>query len=178
MSDEVTASSRTSRRDRRTSRRDRFGPNAAERVSAGCYGALVSATTLIGLTETSLGSLVLVVVLTNLIYFATHVFAYTISSPSSSDQTGWQAVRHHVVVSAPMVSVTFVPIALVVVLDLVGVDRETAVLVGVMAALAYLVAVATGGAFFRGLRPLAVTLVGVLTGLISVALIAAKFSIH
>ena len=43
---------------------------------------------------------------------------------------------------------------------------------------AYLVVVATGGAFLRGLRPLAVTLVGVLTVLVSMALVAAKFSLH
>lgn len=162
----------------RTSRKDRFGPNAAERISAGCYGALVAAATLIGLTETSLGSLILVVVLTNLTTFATHVFAYTIGSPSDADHVGWAAVRHHMVVSAPMVSVTFVPVALVVVLDLTGVERETAVLVGVIAALAYLVVVATGGAFLRGLRPLAVSLIGVLTVLVSVALVAARFSLH
>ncbi|MFB2580486.1 hypothetical protein ACEXQD_04485 [Herbiconiux sp. P15] len=162
----------------RARRRERFGPDAAERISAGCYGALVAATTLIGLTETPMGSLILVVVLTNLIYYATHVFAYTIGAPGGSGEAGWPAVRHHLVVSAPMVSVTFVPIALVVVLDLAGVDRETAVLVGVMAALAYLVAVATGGAFVRGLRPLAVLLVGVLTFAIAIALVAAKLSLH
>ena len=162
----------------RAERRGRFGPDAGERISAGCYGALVAATTLIGLTETSTGSLVLVVVLTNLIYYATHVFAYTVGAPSGPGDAGWPAVRHHLAVSAPMVSVTFVPIALVVVLELVGVDRETAVLAGVMAALAYLVIVATGGAFVRGLRPIAVVLVGVLTFLVSAALVLAKFSLH
>ena len=162
----------------RARRRERFGPDAGERISAGCYGALVAATTLIGLTEASTGSLVLVVVLTNLIYYATHVFAYTVGAPTGEGEAGWPAVRHHLVVSAPMISVTFLPIALVVVLELVGVENETAVLVGVMAALAYLVVVATAGAFVRGLRPLAVVLVGALTLLVAVALVAAKLSLH
>jgi len=161
----------------RTSRAP-IGPDAAERVSAGCYGALVAATTLIGLTETSTRSLVLVVVLTNLIYYATHVFAYTIGGPTDGEPSGWRSVRHHLAVSAPMISVTFLPVLLVIVLDLFGVDRSDSLIAGVIAALVYLVAVATGGAYLRGLRPLAVFLVGVLTFLVSAALVLAKLSLH
>jgi hypothetical protein len=164
----------------RKTRRGRFGADAGERISAGCYGALVAASTLVGLTEASTGSLILIVVLTNLIYYATHVFAYTVGSPAEDEgeRAGWPAVRHHLAVSAPMVSVTFLPVALVVVLELVGVDRESSVLAGVVVALSYLVVVATGGAFVRGLRPVTVILVGVLTLVVSVALIAAKLSLH
>ncbi|MCS5723026.1 hypothetical protein N1028_13475 [Herbiconiux sp. CPCC 203407] len=161
-------------------RGSRFGPDAGERISAGCYGALVAASTLVGLTEASTGSLILIVVLTNLIYYATHVFAYTVGSPGEEgdEKAGWPTVRHHLAVSAPMVSVTFLPVALVVVLEVVGVDREPSVLAGVIVALAYLVVVATGGAFVRGLRPVTVVLVGVLTLVVSVALVAAKLSLH
>lgn len=159
-------------------RKNRFGPDAAERISAGCYGALVAATTLIGLTETSTSSLVLIVVLTNLIYYATHVFAYTIGAPATDETSGWVTVRHHLAVSAPMVSVTFAPVILVIVLELFGVGRDDALVAGVIAALVYLVSVATGGAYVRGLRPLAVILVGVLTFLVSVALVLAKLSLH
>jgi len=159
-------------------RRDRFGPDAAERISAGCYGALIAATTLIGLTDVSTGSLVLIVVLTNLIYYATHVFAYTIGSPPSGETSGWATVRHHLAVSAPMVSVTFAPVLLVVVSEASGVGRNDALVVGVTTALVYLVAVATAGAYLRGFRPIVVILVGGLTFLVSAALVLAKLSLH
>ncbi|MBF4514043.1 hypothetical protein ITJ66_16275 [Plantibacter sp. VKM Ac-2885] len=159
-------------------RRISFGPDAAERVSAGCYGALIAATTLIGLTDTSTGSLVVLVLLTNLVYYATHVFAYTVGGPADGESNGWVTVRHHLAVSAPMVSVTFVPVLLVVILGLVGVGRDDALIAGVITALVYLVLVATAGAYFRGLRPVAVVLVGVLTLLISAALVLAKLSLH
>lgn len=158
--------------------RDRFGPDTAERVSAGCYGALISATTLIGMTESSVSSLVVIVVLTNVIYYATHVFAYTIGTQPRDGTSGAQNVRHHLAVSAPMVSVTFVPVTLVVVLEMFGVGHGHALVAGVTAALVYLVAVATGGAYLRGLRPLVVFVIGVLTFIVSAVLVLAKLSLH
>lgn len=162
----------------RGERGDRFGPDAAERISAGCYGALVAATTLIGLTDTSTRSLVLIVVFTNLIYYATHVFAHTIGTPAGGETSGWAIVRHHLAVSAPMVSVTFAPVLIVVALEGAGVARDDALVVGVIAALVYLVSVATVGAYLRGYRPIVVILVGGLTFLVSVALVFAKLSLH
>lgn len=158
--------------------RRRVGPDGAERISAGCYGALIAATTLIGTHDASLGGLILVVVITNLIYYATHVFAYTVGAPTDSEHGGRAAISHHLKVSAPMISVTFAPVIVVVVFEMFGVSRDDALVAGVVTALFYLVSVATTGAYLRGLRPMAVALVGVLTFLVSAALVAAKLSLH
>lgn len=155
-----------------------LGVDTAERIGAGCYGALVAATTLIGLNAAPLGSLILIVVLTNTIYFATHVFAHTIGDRTEPPVSGLATVRHHARVSAPMVSVTFVPIAIVVILEFRGVGRDDALLAGVIAAVLYLVGVATTGAYLRGLRPLSVVLVAAVTFVVSLALVGAKLSLH
>lgn len=158
--------------------RRRVGKDGAERISAGCYGALIAATTLIGTHDASLGGLVLVVVITNLIYYATHVFAYTVGAPTDAEHGGRKAIEHHLKVSAPMISVTFAPIIVVVVCESFGVGRDDALVAGVVTALLYLVSVATTGAYLRGLRPLGVVLVGILTFVVSAALVAAKLSLH
>ncbi len=158
--------------------RRRVGKDGAERISAGCYGALIAATTLIGTHDASLGGLVLVVVITNLIYYATHVFAYTVGAPTDAEHGGRKAIEHHLKISAPMISVTFAPIIVVVVFELFGVGRDDALVAGVVTALLYLVSVATTGAYLRGLRPLGVALVGILTFVVSAALVAAKLSLH
>jgi hypothetical protein len=163
---------------RRSRRPELLGADAAERISAGCYGALVAATTLIGLNGAPQGSLVLLVVLTNLIYYATHVFAYTIGDRTEWTSSGWTTVKHHARVSAPMVSVTFAPILVVVILEVIGVGRDDALVGGVVVAVLYLVSVATSGAYLRGLRPLAVVLVAVVTFIVSLALVLAKLSLH
>ncbi|SDP32419.1 hypothetical protein SAMN04487788_3037 [Microbacterium testaceum StLB037] len=51
-----------------TDRQRRLSTDTAERISAGCYGALVSASTLIGLGEADLSDVILVVALTNVVY--------------------------------------------------------------------------------------------------------------
>ena len=69
-------------------RRERrgLGKDAAERVSADCYGSLVAASTLAGSAEVPFGELTLLVVATNLVYFGTHVFAYAIGDPRPGTQ--------------------------------------------------------------------------------------------
>jgi hypothetical protein len=59
-----------------------LGREGAERVSAGCYGSIVAASTLAGSAEVPPGELALLVVATNLVYFSTHVFAYSIGDPN------------------------------------------------------------------------------------------------
>jgi hypothetical protein len=154
----------------------RLGPDAAERISAGCYGALVSASTLIGLGDADLSDVILVVALTNLVYFATHVFAYSLGDVSS--KRSWPTIRHHLAVSAPMVSVTFLPLLVVVVLVATGVDLPTALLWGVGVAMAYLVAVATVGARLRGSSPNVVVLTAIGAAVIAGLLIVAKLLLH
>lgn len=156
--------------------RPRLGKDAAERISAGCYGALVSASTLIGLGGTDLGRVVLVVALTNLVYFATHVFAYSLGDVSSERPS--RVVRHHMAVSAPMVSVTFLPLLLVVALAAFDVALQTALLWGVGVAMAYLVIVATAGARLRRYPVVAVLLTAVGAAAVAALLVLAKLSLH
>ena len=59
-----------------------LGREGAERVSAGCYGSIVAASTLAGSAAVPPGELALLVVATNLVYFSTHVFAYSIGDPN------------------------------------------------------------------------------------------------
>jgi len=154
----------------------RFGKDAAERISAGCYGALVSASTLIGLGGAELGDVIAVVALTNIVYFATHVFASSLGDVSSKRPGA--IIRHHLAVSAPMVSVTFLPLLVVVVLVAVGVGLGTALLWGVGVAMTYLVVVATTGARLRGYSPVAVVLTAVGAAVLSGLLIVAKLLLH
>lgn len=153
-----------------------LGHDAAERISAGCYGALVSASTLIGLGNAELSDVIAVVALTNVVYFATHVFAYSLGDVSS--KRPWQIVRHHLAVGAPMVSVTFLPLLVVVVLFAAGADLQTALLWGVGVAMAYLVVVATAGARLRGYPAVAVVLTAIGSVVISGLLIVAKLLLH
>lgn len=162
---------RHTRDDRRS-----LGPDAAERISAGCYGALVSASTLIGLGTADLGDVIAVVALTNLVYFATHVFAYSLGDVSSKRPS--RIIAHHLTVSAPMVSVTFLPLLLVVVLAGTGVALSTALLWGVAVAVSYLVIVATAGARLRGYSPVAVALTAVGSAVVAALLIVAKLLLH
>lgn len=157
-------------------RRRALGREAAERISAGCYGALVSASTLIGLSEADLGLIVIIVALTNVVYFATHVFAYTLGDVSAKRPS--RIVLHHMAVSAPMVSAAFVPLILVVVLAAFDVAIETALLWGVGAAMAYLVVVATAGARLRGYPALAVVFTAIGSAVIAALLIVAKLLLH
>ena len=154
----------------------RLGHSAAERISAGCYGALVSASTLIGLGDSDLGLVVAVVALTNLVYCATHVFAYSLGDTST--RRPWTIFRHHLAVSAPMVSVTFLPLLVVVLLVTFGVDLPSALLWGVGVAMTYLVVVATVGARLRGYSPLGVVLTALGAALVSALLVVAKLLLH
>lgn len=153
-----------------------LGHDAAERISAGCYGALVSASTLIGLGTTDLALVIAVVALTNVVYFATHVFAYSLGDTSTDRPS--RIFLHHLRVSAPMVSVTFLPLLVVVVLVAFGVSLPTALLWGVGVAMAYLVVVATAGARLRGYSALGVVLTAAGAAIVSALLISAKLILH
>lgn len=154
----------------------RLGRDAAERISAGCYGALISASTLFGLSDTDLGTVIAVVALTNLVYFATHVFAYSLGDVSA--RRPGQVVLHHLRVSAPMISATFAPLLVVVVLSATGVALSTALLWGVAVAMTYLVVVATAGARLRGYSFVAVLLTAMGAAIVAAVLITAKLLLH
>lgn len=159
-------------------RHDQMGPDTAERISAGCYGALVAASTLVGLGTSSPDRVALLVVLTNVVYYATHVFAYTIGDRDEAGHGPWKIVKHHLRVGAPMVSVSFTPAIVVFLLMLLGVDQESAILGGVITAALFLATVATTGAFLRGLRPFAVFLTALATIVVAVLIVIVKLSLH
>ena len=93
-----------------------LGKEAAERVSAGCYGAVVAASTLAGSADLPPGRLALMVMATNLVYFGTHVFAYAIADPDVERKHLGQISAHHARVAAPMISAAFIPLVVVLVL--------------------------------------------------------------
>jgi hypothetical protein len=84
-----------------------LGREGAERVSAGCYGSIVTASTLAGSAAVPPGELALLVVATNLVYFSTPVFAYSIGDPNVEGNDLPQVAAHHARVAAPMVSAAF-----------------------------------------------------------------------
>src|SRR6476620_3462588 len=124
-----------------------LGKEGAERVSAGCYGAIVAASTLAGSAELAAWLLVLLVIVTNLVYFGTHVFAYTIGDANPEHRQLHQVAAHHAQVSAAMISSAFLPLIVALVLEFVGVDHERATNLGVLTAAGLLVAVALPGAY-------------------------------
>ena len=150
---------------------NRIGPAGAERISAGAYGLLVAASTLIGLGRSSAGTIIIVVMITNLVYFATHVFAYSIGDT----ELGWTHVRHHLRVSAPMISAAFVPLLTVLALLALGFDTGIATLIGMITATVLLAVVAVGGLRLRGIRGWPLVLVVAGTVLVAAVLILAKF---
>ncbi|SDP32401.1 hypothetical protein SAMN04487788_3036 [Microbacterium testaceum StLB037] len=77
-----------------------------------------------------------------------------------------------------MVSVTFLPLLVVVLLVASGVGLATALLWGVGVAMTYLVVVATAGARLRGYSPLVVVIIAVGAALVSALLIVAKLLLH
>ena len=150
-----------------------LGKEAAERVSAGCYGAVVAASTLAGSADLPPGRLALMVMATNLVYFGTHVFAYAIADPDVERKHLGQISAHHARVAAPMISAAFIPLVVVLVLEVLGVDYDRATNIGVITAAALLVVVALPGAYLHGVRgwglALIACLVVAMTGLLVVA---------
>lgn len=157
----------------RRSRRG-LGREASERVSAGCYGALVAASTLAGTAELPAGKLVLLVVATNLVYFGTHVFAYTIGDPDMERQHLQQVVARHARVAAPMISAAFLPLIVALVLEWLGMNHQSATNIGVFTAAGLLVAVALPGAYLHGVRGWGLVLVTALIVAMTTVLVVAK----
>ena len=157
----------------RQSRRG-LGKEGAERVSAGCYGSIVAASTLAGSAALPLGELALLVVATNLVYFGTHVFAYSVGDPNLQRKHLHQVAAHHARIGAPMVSAAFVPLIVVLVLEILGADHYRATNVGVVTAAGLLVVVALPGAYLRGVRGWWLALLTVVILAMTTVLVLAK----
>ncbi|WP_022886810.1 hypothetical protein [Glaciibacter superstes] len=153
-----------------------ISPVGAERVSAGAYGSLIAASTLIGVGGQPIGTIIGIVVLTNLVYYATHVFAYSIGPGDGA--VGWKNVSHHLRVSAPMLSAAFLPVVVVVIGTAFGLSTVTATQIGVIVATLVLCGVAVTGARLRGIRGWPLVFVATGTAVLAAALILAKYSLH
>lgn len=154
--------------------RQGLGRDATERVSAGCYGAIVAASTLAGTAQLPAGKLIWLVVATNLVYFGTHVFAYSIGDPDLERQHLHQIVAHHARVGAPMITAAFLPLIVSLVLEALGVDHEQATNIGVFTAAGLLVVVALPGAYLHGVRGWGLALITLLIVAMTALLVIAK----
>jgi hypothetical protein len=151
-----------------------LGREGAERVSAGCYGSIVAASTLAGSAAVPPGELALLVVATNLVYFSTHVFAYSIGDPNVEGNHLPQVAAHHAQVAAPMVSAAFLPVVVVLVLEILGADHQRAISVGVITAAGLLVVVGFSGAYLHGVRGLGLALLTLVILAMTTVLVLAK----
>ena len=154
--------------------RSGLGKEAAERVSAGCYGAIVAASTLAGSAESPPTQLILLVVATNLVYFGTHVFAYTIGDANPEHRQLFQVAAHHARVSGAMISSAFLPLIVVLVLEVFGIDHQRATNIGVFTAAGLLMAVAIPGAYVHGVRGWGLALITLLVLVMTSLLVVAK----
>lgn len=155
---------------------DESSPDYSERVSLWLYGLMVAGATLVaGAQVGDLWDLVVLVIVTNVIYYMTHLFASWVAP--RSDGPG-DSLRHHAWVAAPMVSAAFSPLAVTLIASAFGADRATAVWFGLGTVMAGFAVVAAVGMRRRGFsRPqilVAAAFVVALAGL----LIAAKLSVH
>ena len=151
-----------------------LGREGAERVSAGCYGSIVAASTLAGSAAVPPGELALLVVATNLVYFSTHVFAYSIGDPNVEGKHLPQVAAHHARVAAPMVGAAFLPLVVVLVLEILGADQQWATSVGVITAAGLLVVVGLPGAYLHGVRGWGLALLTVVILAMTTVLVLAK----
>ena len=151
-----------------------LGREGAERVSAGCYGSIVAASTLAGSAAVPPGELALLVVATNLVYFSTHVFAYSIGDPDLEHQHILRVGAHHARVGAPMITAAFLPLIVALVLEAFGVHHEQATNIGVLTAAGLLVVVALPGAYLHGVRGWGLVFITLLIVAMTAMLVVAK----
>ena len=116
----------------------------------------------------------MLVVATNLVYFSTHVFAYSIGDPNVEGKHLPQVAAHHARVAAPMVSAAFLPLLVVLVLEILGADHQRAISVGVITAAGLLVVVALPGAYLHGVRGWGLALLTVVILVMTTVLVLAK----
>ena len=154
--------------------RQGLGKAGAERVSAGCYGSIVAASTLAGSAALPPGQLALLVIATNLVYFGTHVFAYSVGDPNPEHKQLHEVALHHARIGAPMISAAFLPLIVVLILEVLGADHNRATNIGVITAAALLVLVALPGAYLHGVRGWGLALLTITILAMTTVLVLAK----
>ncbi|GAA3717131.1 hypothetical protein GCM10022204_41270 [Microlunatus aurantiacus] len=100
----------------------------------------MAASTLAGTSSLPAGKLTLLA--TNLVYYGTHVFAYSIGDSDLEHQHLHRVAAHHARVGAPMISAAFLPLIVALVLEALGVHHQQATNIGVFTAAGLLVVVA------------------------------------
>ena len=113
-------------------------------------------------------------VATNLVYFGTHVFAYSIGDPDLERRDLLRVAAHHARVGAPMISAAFLPLVVVLVLEVLGADHFRATDIGVITAAGLLVVVALPGAYLHGVRGWGLALLTVVILAMTTVLVLAK----
>lgn len=161
----------------RTSPPAELTSDTSERISSAIYGLMVTAVTMLaGATHSeSLLELVLLVLVTNVVYYLTHLFAELVAPQPS---TGHSSVRHHAWLAFPMVSVGFTPLLVTVAATFLGASLGDAIWYGLG-----WTAVGFAGAGWLGLRRRGLAwhragIAVVLAVVIGAALVAAKLTLH
>ena len=147
-----------------------------ERISLWLYGRMVTGATLVaGARVDKLWELVILVVVTNIVYFLTHLLASWVAPRSDADV---RSLGHHARVAAPMVSAAFGPLAVTLVVSVLGAGRAIAVLCGLVAVMIGFAGVAAIGLRRRGMGGVRILVAVAFIVAVAVLLIGAKLLLH
>ena len=148
---------------------------AARRRSAGIYGTIVASAVLAaGGSHLRTVALAVAVLVTLLVYWAAEGYAELLGEHAHSGRLpSWSHVQASLAGIWPMVTASYVPLASLLVVRVLGADTRTAATVALVVAIALLLVqgwVAGKAAQLRGVRLLAVTLVAGAFGVMMILL--------
>jgi hypothetical protein len=148
---------------------------AARRRSAGIYGTIVASAVLAaGGSHQRTVALAVAVLVTLLVYWAAEGYAELLGEHAHSGRLpSWSHVRASLAGIWPMVTASYVPLASLLVVRVLGADTRTAATVALVVAIALLLVqgwVAGKAAQLRGVRLLAVTLIAGAFGVMMILL--------
>lgn len=155
---------------------DEISPEYGERISLWLYGLMVTGATLVaGARVDDLWELIFLVVVTNIVYYLTHLLASWVAPRSDEDE---RSLGHHARIAAPMVSAAFGPLAVTLVASVLGAGRAMAVLCGLVTVLMGFAGVAAIGLRRRGMGGVRILVAVVFIVSVAVLLIGAKLLVH
>jgi hypothetical protein len=149
--------------------------SAARRRSAGIYGTIVASAVLAaGGSHLRTVALAVTVLVTLLVYWAAEGYAELLGEQARTGRLpSWSHVRASLAGIWPMVTASYVPLASLLVVRVLGADTRTAATVALVVAIALLLIqgwVGGKAAQLRGVRLLAVTLVAGAFGVMMILL--------
>lgn len=155
---------------------DAYNPDYSERIRLWLYGLMVAGATLVaGARLPSLWDLVVLVVVTNIVYYLTHLFAAWVAPRSDHPN---ESLRYHAWLAAPMVSAVFAPLAVTLIVSALGADQATAAWFGLGTVMAGFVGAAVVGMRRRGLGAPQIVVAAAFVVGVAVLLIGAKLWLH